>query len=176
MANFFSPVTPLGLLTLMGQGSSVCTDKDLDAQCPKHAACVVDSSTKNSISETSTGFHLFEFHMPSILSGLGIIIAIIFVVAVIVLLYKYCKARTRRLRQAEATAAGLSGCDRPVRAKYNAYGPAGPSVTLPDFRTASSYMAAPPTVIHTAPPAITLASAPPDPVAEAYKKKILAIA
>ena len=177
MSALLSPFTPFGLLTLAGQGSSVCSPSDLDKQCPKHSSCIVDTSTKNSVSETSTGFHLLEFHLPSIMSGLGVIVAIIFVVAVISLIVKYCKARTRRLRQAEASAAGLSGYDRPVQAKYNAYCASGPNVSLSGGLQAASYAPAQPTVIQAAPPAITFAaSAPADPLAEAYKKKILAIA
>ncbi len=61
----------------------------------KEAAPVVDQSTK--VTEVSTGFHVFELHLPTLGHGILWLILLIALIIVVVIFYRWCQRRwTRR--------------------------------------------------------------------------------
>ena len=102
--SLLNPYNPFAILDLMG--TNYCTEAELAERCPKSAcggsSSSTDMGTHTSVTESSSGFHLFELHLPTVGTGVGILIGVILAIVFALLLIKWCRARKRRLRQAEA--------------------------------------------------------------------------
>lgn len=172
----------------MGHGGSKpepapVTDENLDKYCPAHMRSLVDKhsdtvealdastdmSKTNSISTSSSGFHVLELHGETLGMGVGVLIGLVILVAIGVLVFKYCKARSRRLREAEASAAGLTGVGKTPRASYNNNIPLQAVSSFPTIPPPPQFAA--PAPIQVAPTPIVLAP-PPQTKGEALARAI----
>ena len=103
---------PFGLIPLLtvANKNRMCTDEQLAQQCPRFrgAGGGTDASTDmaTNVQETSSGFHIFELHLPTVGAGASAIVLAVIVAVFIFFWVKYCRANRRRLRQAEAAIAG----------------------------------------------------------------------
>ena len=71
--------------------------------CTSGADCEDNSKDESTnVEENSSGFHMIEIHMPTVGTGVTIIFMLLVAAAIAWLTLKWCRARKRRLRQAEA--------------------------------------------------------------------------
>ncbi len=80
----------------MGNGESTEEKKD-----EKKAEPLVDQSTK--LTEVSTGFHVFELHLPTLGTGLFWIFILCLLVFATILLYRRCQRRWNRRHSSSPT-------------------------------------------------------------------------
>ena len=102
------------------------------------APAVVDLSRHDTVNESSSGFHFFELHFPSVGASIGVFILIAILIGGAYLLYVYCRAKAQKIQAASAAAASAHyvAANRAVSLNTTSlpYALPAPSPSAPDFQ------------------------------------------